>query len=194
MGCMRVKQTEIAGIFGVSARSVREWDKAGCPSHLVGKTKEYETAEVIKWYTDRAVAELDILVGDDEVKQAKRAQEIAKAQRMEAAAELDLMRVAQARGDVVSRVVVEAIFNDLVAAFGQELDRVPYRWPAELGACKSDSERRDVLRKAMDAVRTTLSRLSVDAREEEELSEDGKVPREESENDELAEDDDASSA
>ena len=183
----------------MSARSVREWDKAGCPSHLVGKTKEYDTAEVIRWYVDRAVAELDIMAGDDEVKQAKRAQEIAKAQRMEAAAELDLMRVAQARGDVVSRLVVEAIFNDLVASFGQELDRVPYRWPAELGACKNDSERRDVLRKAMDAVRTTLSRLSVDAREEEELSGGVEVPREEgeeSQDDELLDEEtaDASSA
>ena len=193
---MRVKQTEIAGIFGVSARSVREWDKAGCPSHLAGKTKEYETAEVIKWYTDRAVSEVDLLVGDDEVKAAKRAQEIAKAQRMEAAAELDLMRVAQARGDIVPRLAVEAIYNDVVAAFGQELDRVPYRYPAELGACKTDAERREVLRKAMDAVRTTLSRLSVDQGEEE--PGDGvEGPREESpEDDELddTEDTDATSA
>lgn len=48
-GKMNVNQKKLAAIFGVSDRTIRNWEKEGMPT--LGH--EYNTAAVIKWYVER---------------------------------------------------------------------------------------------------------------------------------------------
>lgn len=170
---MRVNQLKLSEIFGVSTRTVRDWDKAGCPSHQLGKTKEYETVDVIAWRIEReleaaADGAMPLDINDEEIKHAQRAKVIANAEKEQAAAEMAMFDLARKRGDMVPRDVAEGVLSDLIAEFSQALDRIPYRYPAELGACCTDNERREVLRRAMDEARTALSRVELDTEEQEE--------------------------
>jgi hypothetical protein len=59
------------------------------------------------------------------------------------------------------------VLSDLIAELSQALDRIPYRYPAELGACRNDNERREVLRRAVDEARTTMSKVELEEEQEE---------------------------
>lgn len=51
---MHVNQKKLAAFFGVSDRTIRNWEKEGMPtlgSHGMGN--KYDTAAVIKWYVER---------------------------------------------------------------------------------------------------------------------------------------------
>ena len=170
---MRVNQLKLSEIFGVSARAVRDWDKAGCPSHQVGKSKEYVPADVIAWRIAReieAAAEgaMPLDMSDESIKNAQRAKLIADADKAQAVAEMAMLELAQKRRDMVPREVAEGVLSDFIAELSQALDRIPYRYPAELGACRNDNERREVLRRAVDEARTTMSKVEL----EEEQAED----------------------
>lgn len=170
---MRVNQLRLSEIFGVTTRSIRDWDNAGCPSHPVGKKKEYVPAEVIAWDKQRAIeaaadGAIPLDINDESIKNAQRAKLIADADKAQAAAEMALFDLARKRGDMVPRDVAEGVLSDLIAEFSQALDRIPYRYPAELGSCRNDNERREVLRRAMDEARTALSRVELDTEEQEE--------------------------
>lgn len=168
----QLSQKELAEFFNVSTRAIRDWDKAGCPSHADGKAKHYIPHEVHAWLVQRAVEaagnDLPLDINDEEIRAAQRAQVIAKAEREQANAEMALIELARKKADLVPREVAEGALSDAIAEFSQALDRIPYRYPAQLGACKTDAARRDVLRKAVDEARVALSRIELKEEEQEE--------------------------
>lgn len=168
---MRVNQLKLSEIFGVSARAVRDWDKAGCPSHQVGKSKEYVPADVIAWRIAREIeaaeGAMPLDMSDESIKNAQRAKLIADADKAQAVAEMAMLELAQKRRDMVPREVAEGVLSDIIAELSQALDRIPYRYPAELGACRNDNERREVLRRAVDEARTTMSKVELEEEQEE---------------------------
>lgn len=71
---MNVNQKKLAAIFGVSERTIRNWEKEGMPA----PGNEYDTAAVIRWYVDR----------DNELVNGKLMKEVAD---LRAAGETDLV-------------------------------------------------------------------------------------------------------
>lgn len=171
---MRVNQKQLSEIFGVSTRTIRDWDAAGCPSFTNSKTKEYEPAEVIRWRIDKAIAEDSPTVADDEeVKQALRVQAIAKADSAQADAEMKYIELAKKRGDVVVRERVEELISDAMGEVSQTLDVLPLRYPSQLAACDNELEMREVLRRAVFEIRTAISKINMHAQEEEKEDAEG---------------------
>jgi phage terminase Nu1 subunit (DNA packaging protein) len=168
---MLVSQKQIADIFGVSTRAVRDWDNAGCPSIRSAKTKQYETSEVIAWRVQReikaALEEGGADINDEEVREATRRQQIAKAEQAQADAEIKYIELAKRRGEVIPLAKAEDLVSDALAEFSQALDRIPYRYPAQLGSCRNDNERREVLRQAINEVRVTISRLELNRNDDD---------------------------
>lgn len=47
---MEVEQTQLAReIFGVTSRTIRDWEKAGMPSHGTGRRRKYHVPECVAW-------------------------------------------------------------------------------------------------------------------------------------------------
>lgn len=95
-------QSELAQIFAVTAQTVLAWERRGCPVEekgTRGKATLYNTASVIRWRTERAVAASagDMTAIDD-----------AEARRRKLVAEATLaeMEVALKRGELVPLEIV----------------------------------------------------------------------------------------
>ena len=81
-------------------------------------------------------------MSDEDINKAHRAKLFADADKAQAVAEMAMLELAQKRRDMVPREVAEGVLSDLIAELSQALDRIPYRYPAELGACRNDNEAR----------------------------------------------------
>lgn len=159
---MRVNQKQLSEIFGVSTRTIRDWDASGCPSFTNSKTKEYEPAEVIRWRIDKAIAEDSPTVADDEeVKQALRVQAIAKSKTASAAAESAYIDLALKKGDVVLRVEVEEIVSDVLSEVIQALDVIPLRYAQQVLGCKTENEVKEILQTGVYEARSNISKISI---------------------------------
>lgn len=172
----QLSQKEVAEFFNVSTRAVRDWDKAGCPSTTTGKVKHYVSHEVHNWLVQRAIDSnadgLPLDINDEQIRSAQRAKLLADAEKAQAGAEMAILELARKRGDIIPRDVAEGALSDAIAEFSQALDRIPYRYPAQLGACKTDAQRREVLHRAVNEARVALSRIELKEEEQEEADTD----------------------
>lgn len=124
-------RTQVAAIFGVSLPTVDTWVRAGCPivkrgSRGVGS--EFNTAEVAKWLTDRAVAaavgtpdEMDEAALDRGIKRAKLEAaelELAKAKGLVAPIE-DFRRVEEARNAIIRTNVLNVVSRATLQLLGE---------------------------------------------------------------------------
>lgn len=161
----KLKQTEVAEFFDVSDRLIRDWDKAGCPSHKVGKLKHYISSEVHGWLLQRAKdaasEDLPLDVNDEEIRIAQRAQVIAKAEREQATTEMAILELARKLGDVVPRHVAAGVLSDATSEMRQALEVIPLRYSAEVLACKTLGEVKEVLQRAVSEGMAAISRIEI---------------------------------
>lgn len=170
---MQVTQKQVADWYGVSSRTVRDWDKAGCPSIAQGKTKIYDSVEVDKWCKAKAIeiasAGIVSMVDDEKVKEATRIKAVAQAESAQYDAEMKRIELAKRRRDVIPRLLAEDRFSDFTGIVRQCLERLPGRWEARIGVCTTSLERK---RKLQLAVEEVLAQIAKEAKKEEQQNDE----------------------
>lgn len=142
-----VGQTELAEIFGVSARTITEWQAGGMPVTVhggPGVSGEYDSVACVRWLVEREVRKvqgpetpkdrLSRLQGDD----------------------LE-MKLARERGQLIPATAVEPAMRAAIVTARERIRSEPARIAALLEG-KNRSERESMLRELFDEVMTKLSR------------------------------------
>lgn len=133
---MQVTQTELAEILGVSARTIRTWQKEGMPAGGDRTRRKYDTRACLTWvlenkFGDRPT-EVDGEPPDPSYKEARAREKAAKAQ----VAELDLM---ERKGELIPVSVYKDELADVLTSVRSRLLNLPGRLSREL-ADASDPE------------------------------------------------------
>lgn len=141
-----VGQTELAAIFGVSSRTVQEWQAAGMPVEVFGGpgvSGEYDSVACIRWAVDR---ELKKVTGGETAKDR-----LARLQgdALEAKLAVD-------RGQLIAAAAVEPVMRAAIVTARERIRNEPARI-AVLMEGKDRAEREALLRVLLDE---TLQKLS----------------------------------
>ncbi|MDK9705004.1 MAG: terminase small subunit [Sulfuritalea sp.] len=142
-----VGQTELAEIFGVSARTITEWQAGGMPVAVhggPGVPGEYDSVACVRWLVDREVRKVQ---GPESPKD-----------RLSRLQGDDLeMKLARERGQLIPAAAVEPAMRAAIVTARERIRSEPARIAALLEG-KSRSERESLLRELFDETMTKLSR------------------------------------
>jgi phage terminase Nu1 subunit (DNA packaging protein) len=108
----QVNKAGLAQIFGISATTVDNWLRHGCPvlqAGRAGRAYRFDTAAVFAWYVERLKAKATPSPNDP--------LEAARIRKLEAQAEVAEIEAAHRRGEI-------ALIEDVAEAVGQVFDRV----------------------------------------------------------------------
>lgn len=142
---MKVNQTKLADVMGVSDVTIWEWQKEGMPVAVRGErgqANEYETAEVIRWYTGREVKKVQAESPKDRL-----------ARLQGDALELEL---AQKHGTLVPFEQVAPAWNSRCLAGAAFLMGAPSRLAGILETTPGIEAKREVLKREFTQFLTTL--------------------------------------
>lgn len=118
-----VNKRQLADIVGVSERTLTEWQDGGLPIELVGGRgvdNQYETAKVIEWMVQRALAGQKSETGRERLDRLQ-------AQKLE-------MDIAEQAGLLVSTQHIEPMLTDAIVAARGELLALSERLKGKLDA------------------------------------------------------------
>lgn len=158
-----VNRTQLAAILGVSLPTVDDWVRKGCP--IVsrggkGVSSRFNTADVIRWLRDRAVAEV---AGEDQQDENELDLKMKRA-KLEAV-ELDL---AKAKGEVAPVAEFERVQAARSAVIRQNVMNVPQRAVLQLLGCTDETIFKETLRKELTLALETAATAALELPEEEE--------------------------
>jgi len=142
-----VGQENIASIFGVSARSITDWQVAGMPIAVQGGPGvpgEYDSEACIRWMVDREVRK----VSGPELPKDR----LARLQ----GDDLE-MKLERERGKLIEVSAVEPVMRAAIVSARERVRSEPARLAVALEG-KTKAEREAVLRELFDDVLTKLSR------------------------------------
>lgn len=142
-----VGQTEMANLFGVSARTVQEWQSSGMPVAVFGGPGvpgEYDATACIRWYVDREVKRVS---GGETAKDR-----LARLQGDSLEAKL-----AVDRGQLIPATAVEPAMRAAIVTARERIRNEPARIAALLEG-KNRTEREAMLRDLLDETLLKLSR------------------------------------
>jgi len=140
-----VGQTEIADIFGVSARTITEWQAAGMPIAVQGGPGvpgEYDSAACIRWLVEREVRKVQ---GENPKDRLARLQ----------GDDLE-MKLAHQRGKLIDTATVEPAMRAAIVSARERIRNEPNRMALQLDGLDRTA-RENLLRELFDE---TLSKLS----------------------------------
>lgn len=141
-----VGQTELAEIFGVSARTITEWQAGGMPVAVQGGPGvlgEYDSVACIRWLVEREVRKVQ---GENPRDRLQRLQ----------GDDLE-MKLARERSQLIPASAVEPAMRAAIVTARERILGEPARIAALLEG-KNRTEREDMLRGLIDEVLTKLSR------------------------------------
>jgi hypothetical protein len=141
-----VGQENIASIFGVSARTITEWQSAGMPISVQGgpgQPGEYDSEACIRWLTDREVRKVQ---GPEAPKDR-----LARLQ----GDELE-MKLERERGKLIDAAAVEPVMRAAIVSARERIRNEPARLAIALEG-KTKVEREALLRELFDEVLGKLS-------------------------------------
>jgi phage terminase Nu1 subunit (DNA packaging protein) len=151
-----IGQTEIAELFGVSARTITEWQAAGMPVAVLGGpgvSGEYDGPACIRWLVEREVRKVQ---GESPKDRLARLQ----------GDELE-MDLAERRGRLVEAGAVEPMMRAAIVSARERIRNEPARIAAALEG-KDKAAREAMLRELFDEVLMKLSRWQQPGLEEAE--------------------------
>lgn len=148
-----LSQAEIAAVFGVTPKTVRQWTRMGCPIvHPGGRglPSVYETAQVFRWREEQArmAASGDLDAMDYE--EAKRRKLAAEA----ATAELNL---AISQGHVIAVDLIEREVGAALSACRSRLMSVGAKVAPQLDLAETAAARKEIID---DAINEALDEIS----------------------------------
>lgn len=141
-----VGQTEIAAIFGVTARTITDWQEAGMPVALQGGPGvpgEYDSEACIRWLVEREVRKVQVENPKDRLARLQ-------------GDELE-MKLARERGKLIEKAAVEPAMRAAIVSARERIRNEPARIAAQLDGIDRVG-REDMLRELFDEVLTKLSR------------------------------------
>ncbi|MDP2196821.1 MAG: terminase small subunit [Rhodocyclaceae bacterium] len=140
-----IGQGEIAAIFGVSTRTITEWQAAGMPVALQGGPGvpgEYDATACIRWHVEREVRKVQ---GDNPKDRLARLQ----GDQLE-------MDLAERRGKLIEAGAVEPMMRAAIVSARERIRNEPARLATALEG-KDKAEREALLRDLLDETLTKLS-------------------------------------
>jgi len=144
---MRIKgQQEIAAMFGVTARTINDWQEAGMPVVMhggPGAPSEYDAPSCIRWLVDREVRKVQGESPKDRLARLQGDQ-----------LEMDL---AERRGKLIEAGAVEPMMRAAIVSARERIRNEPARIATALEG-KDKAEREAMLRDLFDEVLMKLSR------------------------------------
>lgn len=141
-----IGQTEIAGIFGVSARTITEWQAAGMPVAVHGGPGipgEYDSAACIRWLVEREVRKVQ---GKNPKDRLARLQ----------GDDLE-MKLAHQRGKLIDTATVEPAMRAAIVSARERIRNEPFRIATQLEGLDRGA-RENLLRELFDEALTKLAR------------------------------------
>lgn len=164
---MKVDQGALADIFGVSKRTIRNWQEHGMPREGRRQERQYDTEDCISWYVanraERAAASADENGDLPPVEESNR-------RWRQARAVLKEIEVERSRGDLVPRSVAIELFEDVAMRIRQRLLNLPSR---RLQEVTSETDRATVRTIRLEAVNEILEELQTLYDAEEEFAGEG---------------------
>ncbi len=142
-----IGQTEIAAIFGVTPRTINEWQDAGMPVAVQGGPGvpgEYDSEACIRWRVEREVAKVQ---GPETPKDR-----LARLQ----GDDLE-MKLARERGKLIEKAAVEPAMRAAIVSARERVRNEPARIAAQMESLDR-AGREALLRDLLDEVLTKLSR------------------------------------
>lgn len=146
-----LSQKELAALYDVSTRQVRNWEDEGLPRRAKGNRKEYPLKDVVAWHEAREVAQALAKVDTS-------ALGAAKLRRMEAEAEAKELDVAVKRGDLVPLDEVGDLVRESLQAVDSVLRHSPSRFAPALAKAGGVPPKvaRTILREIVEMVRSAI--------------------------------------
>jgi phage terminase Nu1 subunit (DNA packaging protein) len=141
-----IGQTEIAAMFGVTARTITDWQEAGMPVAVQGGPGvpgEYEAPACIRWLVEREVRKVQGESPKDRLSRLQGDQ-----------LEMDL---AERRGKLIEVGTIEPMMRAAIVSARERIRNEPMRIAAALEGLEK-TEREAMLRELFDEVLTKLSR------------------------------------
>jgi phage terminase Nu1 subunit (DNA packaging protein) len=139
-----LKQIDIAALFCVTDRTVRNWDKEGLPGKGEGRARVYNWPEVLAWRDARISGSRD-------------GEERTDKQRKDAAdANIREMEEAKMAGNLLEASEVTAAWNGFLGRLKANLDGLPDRAADLLEDGMNLAERAAVIRRELNTIRRDL--------------------------------------
>jgi phage terminase Nu1 subunit (DNA packaging protein) len=111
-----LKQIDIAALFGVTDRTIRNWDKEGLPGNGEGRDRVYDFAAVLPWYVGRVSGSRG---SDDDLTDREREQK--------ATADIAEMKAQEMAGFLVNAQEVQKGWADFLTRLRTNLMGFPAR-------------------------------------------------------------------
>lgn len=141
-----IGQTEIAAMFGVTARTITDWQEAGMPVAVhggPGVSGEYDAPACIRWLVEREVRKVQGESPKDRLARLQGDQ-----------LEMDL---AERRGKLIEAAAVEPMMRAAIVSARERIRNEPARVAAMLEG-KDKAEREAMLRELFDEALMKLAR------------------------------------
>lgn len=141
-----VGQTEIAKIFGVSARTITEWQAGGMPVAVQGGPGvpgEYDSTACVRWLVDREVRKVQSESPKDRLARLQ-------------GDDLEI-KLAHQRGKLIETAAVEPAMRAAIVSARERLRNEPARVAVQLDGLDRQA-RETVLRELFDEVLNKLAR------------------------------------
>lgn len=158
-----IGQTEIAAMFGVTARTITDWQEAGMPVAVhggPGVSGEYDAPACIRWLVEREVRKVQGESPKDRLARLQGDQ-----------LEMDL---AERRGKLIEAATVEPMMRAAIVSARERIRNEPARL-AEALEGKDKAEREALLRDLLDETLTKLSHWQQPGEYEEDQEADGRT-------------------
>ena len=141
----KLQQVDLAALFGVTDRTVRNWDFEGLPGNGEGRGRYYVWPEVLAWYLARNSGS-----GTGEDPTARERKDMAEA-------ELAELKLGQLRGTLLQVEDVRATWSEVLGRVRAKLLSIPPKAAVRLGDGLTAAQRQEVIQQEVDEALAELS-------------------------------------
>jgi len=141
----RLKQIDLAALFGVTDRTIRNWDDEGLPGNGEGRGRTYVWHQALAW-RDTRISGSRGASGPLSDKERK----------LKAEADLAEMEAAEKAGLLLDAVEVRQVWGPFLSRINVNLDGVPDRAAQGLEDGMNLAERAAVIRRELNGVRRDI--------------------------------------
>ena len=142
---------ELGELYGVTTRTIHNWEADGCPHRAEKNRKFYPLKEVVAWHEARKVEEALAKIDTS-------AMDAAKLRKLEADAESKELDVEVKRGDLVPTDEVDGLVREALETVNAVLRHAPSRFAPRLAQLASISikDARTILENLVEMVRASV--------------------------------------
>lgn len=154
---MKVAQRQLADIFGVSTRTIRNWQEAGMPREGSRNDRKYDTRSCIEWAAANRIDGAAATGEDEELPSVEESDRRWKRAR----ARLKEVEARERRGELIKFREVVNLVEDVMTRVRSRLVNLPGRRIHEIASTTDRAEVREI---RMESVREVLEELQEMAR------------------------------